>query len=235
MTYQYITEHNSPNFTPSASVKKVYGMPRTIQSITIHWWGDPNQKPTFGGTVAYLCRKGGTSSAHEVIEAGRVAPIVNHADAAWHAGNATGNATSIGLELNPRCSNEDYETAGERIADLWKHYGKLPLIPHKDWKATQCPGNYDLGRLRKIAEKYYAGGSAPAPAPVPPVPSPVPDQKEDNTMLVVLNGDTNEALLVNGPGAVRITGWENFSALAAVLPSVRVTTAQFVLFVEKYL
>jgi hypothetical protein len=81
-----------------------------------------------------------------------VAVIVNHGDASWAAGNAVGNATSVHLELNPRASDGDYATAAERIRDIRALHGKdLPLIPHRTWQATMCPGHYDLARLDQMA------------------------------------------------------------------------------------
>jgi hypothetical protein len=152
MTYELITKHDSRNYTPNASVPAVYGRPRTIDSITIHWWGLPEWKATFEGTTQFLCTNTKPTSAHEVIEAGRVAVIVNHNDAAWAAGNPTGNATSIHLELNPRANDADYTTAAQRIHDIRTLHGKhLPLIPHRHWQATMCPGNWDLARLNQLA------------------------------------------------------------------------------------
>lgn len=42
MAYQYITNIDSPNYTPNASVPAIYGMPRVIEGICVHHWGDPN-------------------------------------------------------------------------------------------------------------------------------------------------------------------------------------------------
>lgn len=166
MAYKLETQHNSPNYTHSLSVAAVFGYSRSIDFITIHWWGDPTLRPSFDGTVAYLCRAGGSSSAHEVIEAGRVSVLVAHSNAAWQAGNAQGNARSIGLELNPRASEGDYQTAGERIRDIWSLHGRKPLRPHNSWKATQCPGVYDLAKLERIALGSFG---APTPTPTAPV------------------------------------------------------------------
>lgn len=152
MSYELITQYNSRNFTPAASVPATYGRHRTIDSITIHWWGLPEWNATFEGTTDFLCTNTKPTSAHEVIEAGRVAVIVNHGDASWAAGNAVGNATSVHLELNPRASDADYATAAERIRDIRAMHGKdLPLIPHRTWQATMCPGHYDLDRLDRMA------------------------------------------------------------------------------------
>lgn len=166
MAYQLDTQFNSGNFTASSSVPSVYGMTRLIEYITIHWWGNPADRPSYEGVVAYLCRLGGNTSAHEIIEAGRVAVIIDHIHAAWHAGNARGNARSIGLELNPRASEGDYQTAAERIRDLWAFYGEKPLVPHRDWQNTQCPGVYDLDKLARLARGSFG---VPTPVPVAPV------------------------------------------------------------------
>lgn len=158
MAYEYITKYTSPNRTPTKG--------RAVRRIIIHWWDDPARKPAFAGVVNWLCRKGGNSSAHYVVESGRVACLVAPRDIAWHAGNWAANRDGIGLELNPRRSDGDYETAGELIAELWRTYGKIPLARHRDVSdtPTSCPGSYDLGRLQRIAERYYKGGAAPAPS-----------------------------------------------------------------------
>jgi LysM repeat protein len=166
MAYQEINQYNSPNFTPGTSANAVWGMGnRVVKSITIHWWGDPANRPTFEGTIAYLCRQNGNTSAHVIAEAGRVAWIVDGTNCAWHAGNPYGNTTSIGIECNPRASDGDYQTIGELVRDIRKIYGDIPLVPHRDWQSTACPGVYDLGRIDQIARNAY---SAPKPAPTAP-------------------------------------------------------------------
>jgi N-acetylmuramoyl-L-alanine amidase CwlA len=155
MSYERITRFNSPNYTPESRVAEVFGVPRVVTSITIHHWGDPATTPTFSGVIDWLCRPNGNSSAHAVIEAGRVAYLVNYKDASWNAGNARGNATTIGLELNPRASDADYQTAGEHVADIWMVYGIVPLFPHKQWTPTACPGKWDVKRLLRIASEFY--------------------------------------------------------------------------------
>ena len=168
--YEYITKHDSPNYTPASKVRAVYGMDRKITGITIHHWGIKGQK--FQNVVNFLCRKGGNTSAHEVIESGKVAVIVDHKNAAWHAGNAKGNATTIGLELRPEATEGDYATAAQRIADLREFYGDLPLIPHRAWKATACPGNWDLNRLDREARALASGSVKPAGKPSAPATKP---------------------------------------------------------------
>lgn len=168
MSYQELNQYNSPNYTPNSQVRAVFGMARSIDSITIHWWGDPNQNPSFEGVVSWLCRANGSSSAHTVATgtARRAAWLVNAPDAAWHSGNARGNATSVGIECDPRCRAEDYDVVAELIADIWIAYNrKLPLVPHKSWSSTACPGNYDLGRLQREAESWFNRKTNVAPQP----------------------------------------------------------------------
>lgn len=156
MSYERITKFTSPNYTPRSKVLGIYGLLRRISGITIHHWGDPRGNSTFSGVVSWLCNPKSNVSAHAVIEAGKVAYLVNYSDVAWHAGSGKGNATTIGLELHPRASEGDYATAAEHIADIWVAYGKIPLYPHSAWKATKCPGAWDLKKLGNLAEKYYA-------------------------------------------------------------------------------
>nr|DAS98201.1 MAG TPA: N-acetylmuramoyl-L-alanine amidase [Caudoviricetes sp.] len=172
MTYQEITTYDSPNFDKGRQG-------RGIQGITIHWWGDPEQNPSFEGVCNWLCNPRSQVSAHAVVTGTgrRVAWLVNCEDTAWHAGNYDANLTQIGLELDPRCRDEDYDVAAELIADLWRAYGKLPVVGHSHWSATRCPGNYDLARLVREAEvKLNPPKLVPAPKPVEPAkPTPEPE------------------------------------------------------------
>lgn len=157
MSYNEITNISSPNYTA--------GRPGGgIRGITIHHWGDPVQGPTAEGVVSHLCNPAAQVSAHFVATGTgrRVWQLVDDQNTAWHAGNWTGNITTIGIECDPRCRDEDYDVVAELVADLWRYYGKLPLYPHKNWVATACPGNYDLGRIQREAEAKL---NPPAPEP----------------------------------------------------------------------
>lgn len=189
MSYNFITTYNSPNFTAEKDARAVFGQPRIIKGITIHWYGDPSTNPTAEGVRDYLCRKGGNSSAHLVVTGtGRKAYcIVNFNDVAWHSGNATGNATTIGIECDPRCRDEDYDVIAEVVADIRSAFGDVPIYSHNMWMATRCPGNYDINRIDQLSYTKYShptdwgkGGNKvqPAPAPVPPTPAPEPPKPE---------------------------------------------------------
>ena len=134
--------------TSKRSNNKWNGRPEGVKSITIHHWGVEGQK--HDNVVNYLCRKGGTTSAHYVVSEGRVNEIVSPDNRAWHSGNARGNRTSIGIECRPEMSQGDYATVVELVRYLFKRYGELPIIGHKDWKNTACPGKW-YGVLNSIA------------------------------------------------------------------------------------
>jgi peptidoglycan hydrolase-like protein with peptidoglycan-binding domain len=153
MSYEYITKFTSPNRTRGRGSNKITG-------IVIHWWDDPSKKPSFDGVVQWLCRPGGGSSAHYVVEAGRVACIVDLKDTAWHCGHYPSNQKTIGIECNPRMSGGDLETVAELIADIRKVYGRLPLSKHSDYQQTSCPGTYagKIAWLDKRAEEIRTGG-----------------------------------------------------------------------------
>ena len=157
MAYEYITEYTSPNQSPRAL---------NIQSITIHWWGDPAAGYSFSGTVNHLCNPNTDVSAHYVAEAGRVACLVDCNKAAWHAGTYRGNHSSIGIECNPRTSAGDLETVAQLIADIRSVYGALPLLPHHHWVNTACPGTYtaQLEWLNRRACQLHASCKPKAPS-----------------------------------------------------------------------
>lgn len=175
--YTFITKHDSPNYTPGNEAVSVWGKPRTIEKIAIHWWGDPSKDPTFEGVVSWLCNPQSQSSAHFVATGTdrRVACLVNIPDASWATNSA--NPYTISIECDPRCRDADYDVIAELIAELRLEYGNLPLVPHKQFAQTACPGNYDLARLDREARAKRAGkdfGMSKSPSPVVTQPTPVP-------------------------------------------------------------
>lgn len=162
---------NSPNHTPSALVLQVYGLPRDIKGVTIHWWNDPKFNPTYHATCSYLSRANGNTSAHFVVQGSKVACLVSPENAAWHAGSAQGNAQTIGIEMSPWATMEDMATLASLIRFLEQAYGKsLMIYRHQDWSATACPGTYAT-RIEELVRLVNAGPSgatsSPAAAPRP--------------------------------------------------------------------
>jgi len=163
--YEYITKFTSPNQNARNS---------KVKSLTIHHWGARGQK--FDNVVNWLCQKRAGTSAHYVVEAGKVACIVDPDRRAWHAGNSRGNHESIGIECRPEATEGDYATVAALVADLRAVYGNIPLKRHKDWTSTACPGVWDIGKIDRLARGVKpsvpaaskGGASAPAPKPAAP-------------------------------------------------------------------
>ena len=179
MSYRYITSYNSPNYTPASQSPSVFGQPRNIKGITIHWYGNPATNPTAEGVRDYLCRSGGNTSAHFVATGTNrtVYCIVAPGDVAWHSGNATGNATTIGIECDPRCRDEDYDVVAELVADIRSAYGDVPIYSHNMWTATSCPGNYNIDRIDRMSYtkvSHDAWGAVTDAVPKTPAPAPTP-------------------------------------------------------------
>lgn len=126
--------------------------------IVIHHWGIDGQK--FDNVVRYLCRANGNTSAHYVVEAGRVAEIVSPDNRAWHAG-AKGNPRGVGIECRPEMSAGDLETVAQLIAHLWKRYGYMRVYQHKDFMSTSCAGRWGsrLAWLEMRAEEIKSGAA----------------------------------------------------------------------------
>jgi len=167
--YRYITNLTSPN--QSARNGKVTG-------ITIHWWGKPTGQSA-SGIVSWLCNKASKVSAHYVVSEGTVWCLVDPDRKAWHAGgNGDGNNHTIGLELDPNASRRaaTMKTAAALIADLRAVYGDVKLYPHRHWTSTECPGDYDLTELDRLARGGSASASEPAetvkPTAAPAFPLP---------------------------------------------------------------
>lgn len=181
MAFKYETQYNSPNYTPESQVYATWGRGRTVEAIAIHWWGDPNQGPTYEGVIATLCNPNRGASAHFVATGTgrRVACIVDLNNASWATNSA--NPYTISIECDPRCRDEDYDVVAELIAQIRSVYGNIPLVPHRQFISTACPGNYDLGRLNAIAntkvarqEDDWGTVSNKQSAPAAPAKKPVP-------------------------------------------------------------
>lgn len=144
-----LIEHPSPNHIDGDKLPSVWGLERSVDAIVIHHWGDDGQDAE--NVADWLSDPSSNVSAHEVIDRANVYLLVGWSDVAWHAGSRVWNAKSIGLELRPEADEETLQTARERIAEIRLKYGKVPLVPHQDLKATNCPGRW-LELLDKLGE-----------------------------------------------------------------------------------
>lgn len=137
MAYEYITNYNANAYMVG---RMSNGVQYSVDKIILHHWGAEGQ--TFDGVCAWFENPACQTSAHYVVENGRVACLVNLSDTAYHAGDWGANLTSIGIECRPEMSDGDLETVCELVAYLYKVYGELPIYGHKDFSSTACPGKY---------------------------------------------------------------------------------------------
>jgi len=139
---------NAVNFTLARDCPAVFGFARVVVGVTVHHWGGDGQ--SFDDVLNFL--KGNNSrqnSAHIVLQEDRVECIVNTDDAAWHSGNAEGNAITIGIECRPEMTEGDLKTLESLIRYLESVYGELLVYKHSDWMNTACPGRY-AGKIEEI-------------------------------------------------------------------------------------
>lgn len=167
-----IEYHQTKNLIPNRKREDEQG---TLKEIAIHHWGSDGQK--FDNVVNWLVADGNgnnNSSAHEVIEGGRVAVLADYKDGTWNSGTRAGNLNNYGLELRPEADDATIRTAAARIKAARDHAGKdLPLVPHQAYKSTACPGRYmdllavldRLARGEEVAVSVDKGTyTAPAPS-----------------------------------------------------------------------
>jgi N-acetylmuramoyl-L-alanine amidase len=166
MTYTIDETYTDEQFTAAGAVAGVFGTPRRYESITIHHFGAFGQRPA--DVVDFFINRNWTTSAHFVCSAAKIWCLVSPANAAWAAGNAYGNATSIHIECPPEATDADYAAVAWLVSFLRENYGaNLPLKPHNAWTATACPGKWDLARVDALARGAAAPAPQPAPAPAP--------------------------------------------------------------------
>ena len=159
MGYEYLTNYNANAYMIG---RMSNGVQYNVDKIIIHHWGATGQ--TFEGVCAWFENPSCQTSAHYVVEGGRVACLVNLSDTAYHAGDWGANLTSIGIECRPEMSDADLETVCELVAYLYKVYGDLPIYGHKDFSSTACPGKYysKLGYIHDRALELMQGDSKPS-------------------------------------------------------------------------
>lgn len=136
----------TPNYTGAKN--------RVIDHVVVHWWGDPKNKPTHDGIVSWLQNPSARVSAHYVVSRNRVTQLVHPAYIAWHAMN--GNASSIGIELDPNDPGGTLPTAAALIRELKKTYTINAIRPHSYWVKTACPGDYS-SRMARLEAMVRTG------------------------------------------------------------------------------
>lgn len=127
---------------------------REIDRIVLHHWGNDGQK--HDNIINWFKNPLSNVSAHFVVSGERVTQMVNLNDTAWHAGNWDWNCRSIGIEARPEHDKTSQETVAKLVAQIWTHWGKLPLYEHREIVPTGCPGRWHKEEVKAMAEKYYA-------------------------------------------------------------------------------
>ena len=119
----------------------------TPTSITIHNTGNIGAAARNNHNYMKNCNKNGSriASWHFTVDDKEIyqAQPCNHKT--FHAGNATGNNTSIGIEIcmfnDKEKQKKAYDNAIELVKILLKYYGWTvdKVKRHKDWSGKHCP------------------------------------------------------------------------------------------------
>lgn len=96
------------------------------------------------------------SAHYGIAKNGGIEQYVSDSDTAYHAGNFEINQESIGIEFEDvkdgiEPTIQQYQAAAELLkakAELYSiELGADTIEPHKKYRATECPGDVNLGRL----------------------------------------------------------------------------------------
>ena len=126
---------------------------KEIDRIVLHHWGNDGQK--HDNIINWFKNPLSNVSAHFVVSGTRVTQMVSLDDTAWHAGVWDWNCRSIGIEARPEHDKTTQETVAKLIAQIWTHWGKLPLYEHREIVATGCPGRWKKAEVKAQAEEAY--------------------------------------------------------------------------------
>lgn len=140
------------NYTKSyipISKKRRPGTKLNATTITIHGTGNP--KSTAKNERTWLTNPSNTRTAswHIVVDDKEAIEAIPLTEIAWHAGNGTGNSTSIGIEICESGNRQQtIENAVELVAKMLNErgWGIDRLRRHYDWSKKICPAIfYDRG------------------------------------------------------------------------------------------
>jgi hypothetical protein len=149
----------------------------------------------------------GASAHYGVGYDGRLVQWVDEKDAAWHAGNATINLDSIGIEHEDMGRYNDprpdalYATSARLVHDICRRYG-IPIDhahirPHREVSdsPTACPDALDVGRIVTMAatggETMALVGLDPADPIVDALQKTVLDQGNSTNLLGMMRSIWN--------------------------------------------
>lgn len=141
----------TPDFTQGRGGK-------TLKYLIMHW----SVTSTIGQVDSEVLNPSRQMSYHFCTDGNEVHQYCDTQNTAWHCGVFDKNQESIGVCIVAGPSNPytdaKYEMAAQLIADIFRKHGRLELKGHRDFKATECPGNLDFGRLRARVDQILSGG-----------------------------------------------------------------------------
>jgi N-acetylmuramoyl-L-alanine amidase len=153
----------------------------TPTSITIHNTGNIGAIAKNNHNYMKNCNKTGERKAswHFTVDDKEIYQAQPTDYKCWHAGNATGNNTSIGIEI---CMFNDaakqkkcYENAIALVKILMQYhgFGIDQVKRHKDWSGKHCPAWLIEGKFGYTWDwfKNQISGSTTAPKPIEKTPS----------------------------------------------------------------
>ena len=145
-------------------------------TVTIHNTG--NQAASAGAAAHANLQSNGNSRAaswHWTVDNHEAVQSFEHTARCWHAGNATGNNTSIAIEVAMNMTGAGWAAAAENATQLaamilkQRGLGSGALRQHANWMAKNCPEWIRAGKdgyswdwfVRRTAE--HLGGPAVLP------------------------------------------------------------------------
>ena len=152
----------------------------TPTSITIHNTGNIGAPAKNNHNYMKNCNKSGDriASWHFTVDDKEIYQAVPTNMKAWHAGNATGNNSSIGIEIcmfnDAERQKQAYLNAIELVKILMGHHGfKITQVKqHYDWTRKDCPTWLRSGKFgynwRWFTDQCQGGVTRTVVSPVPP-------------------------------------------------------------------
>lgn len=155
----------------------------TPTSITIHNTGNIGAPAKNNHNYMKNCNKSGERKAswHFTVDDKEIWQAVPSNNKAWHAGNAAGNNSSIGIEIcmfnDAERQKKCYENAIALVKILMKYHGFniSQVKQHYDWTKKDCPTWLRSGKFgfnwawfkNQISEEVLTSETRMAPKPMP--------------------------------------------------------------------
>lgn len=176
-----------------------------VTTVTIHDTQNPDRGA--GAETHSRVQHNGSmpgASWHATVDEKGVWVDYADADRCWHAGQATGNNTSYGIEIAVN-SDGEYPAAVHNAATyaatvLARHgLGVGALRQHNAWTGKDCPegiragrGGITWSRFKSLVQAALDGAPTPTPAPTTPVPAPTKPTAEYPHVDLLVDGDPRE-------------------------------------------